>query len=172
MRKLINAGILVFRPDSSYHQDIMQLWWETTVRDTCPNDQDLLFMYFLDAGKWKALPYTYNIRRIVYRSMKSFHFACCHPPKPWSAGCRPSRKEVAAFQGPILNVDDLVLVFWGNFYELLEKYKLATSFPGSLLFPLQGAGRGETLGTRLYKLEDWWRSTRFFRPLQEDGNVT
>ena len=139
-----NAGLMVFRPDSNYYQDIMKLWKETTKKDTCPHDQALLSMYFMAAGNWKALPYAYNIRRIVFRPMKSFHFACCgHPPKPWSAKCRPSRKEADDFKGPILTLDDMALVFWKNFFELLQKYKL----------------------------EDWWRSTKFFKPTQEFGIV-
>ena len=138
-----NAGLMVFRPDSNYYQEIMKLWQDTTERDTCPHDQDLLYMYFMDAGNWKALPYAYNIRRIIFRPMKSFHFACCQPPKPWSAACRPSREEARDFNGPILTVDDMGLVFWKNFYELLQKYKL----------------------------EDWWKGTELFRPEQEFENV-
>lgn len=139
-----NAGLLVFRPDFSHYQEIMKFWRETTVKDTCPNDQVLLWHHYADAGKWKALPYTYNIRRIVFRPMKSFHFACCVPPKPWLADCRPSRKAVTDFNGPIVTVDDVVILFWRNFYNLLEKNKL----------------------------DDWWRSTKFFGPLQESGVVS
>ena len=138
-----NAGLMVFRPDSNYHQEIMKLWWETTEKDTCPHDQDLLYMYFIDAGNWKALPYAYNVRRHVFRPMKGFHFACCRPPKPWSTECRPSRREASDFSGPILTVDDVVFIFWNGFYDLLMKYKL----------------------------EDWWRSTKFFKPAQEFGSV-
>ena len=136
-----NAGLLVFRPDTRHYQEIMKLWWETTEKDTCPTDQELLNDYYTDAGNWKTLPYAYNIRRIVFRPMNSFHFACCRPPKPWSAECRPSRKEASGFQGPILTTDDVALVFWKNFYELLKKYKL----------------------------DKWWSSTKFFRPTQEFG---
>ena len=138
-----NAGLLVFRPDNRHYQEIMKLWWETTEKDTCPNDQELLNDYYTDVGSWKALPFAYNIRRFVFRPMNSFHFICCRPPKPWSAECRPSRKEASAFQGPILATDDMVLVFWKKLYELLKKYKL----------------------------ENWWRSTKFFRPTQEFGFV-
>ena len=138
-----NAGLLVFRPDTRHYQEIMKLWWETTEKDTCPNDQELLNDYYTDVGSWKALPFAYNIRRFVFRPMNSFHFICCRPPKPWSAECRPSRKEASGFQGPILATDDMVLVFWKKLYELLKKYKL----------------------------ENWWRSTKFFRPTQEFGFV-
>ena len=139
------AGLMVFTPDSKYYQEIMKLWWETTEKDTCPHDQDLLFRYFVDAGNWKALPYAYHVRRQVFRPMKAFHFAYgSRPPKPWSAECRPSRREARVFNGPILTLDDVVLVFWKNFYYLLKKYKL----------------------------EDWWRATKFFKPAQEFGNVT
>ncbi|KAJ7362067.1 hypothetical protein OS493_013156 [Desmophyllum pertusum] len=139
-----NAGLLVFRPDSNYYQEIMNLWWETTKVDTCPNDQVLLWHYYANPGNWKALPYAFNIRRIIYRPLNSFHFACCRPPKPWSAKCRPSRKEASDFDRPILVVDDMVLIFWKNFYELLKKYNL----------------------------EDWWRSTEFYRPEQEFSVVS
>ena len=139
-----NGGLLVFKPDKKYFDEIMKLWFEITVKDTCPNDQDLLSFYFVDAGKWNKLPYAYNIRRIIYRPLKSFHFACCYPPKPWTAKCRPSREEAKLYKGPILTFDDIALLFWKNIYELLTKYKL----------------------------EDWWRSTEFFDPTQEFGNIS
>ena len=138
-----NAGLMVFRPDSNHYNQIMETWFETTKRDTCIHDQDLLTIYFVDAGNWKALPYSYNVRISLFRPMKTFHFACCRPPKPWSAICRPSRKEAEDFDGPITDVDQMGLLFWKNFYELLEKYKL----------------------------ELWWKSTQFFRPQQEFGNM-
>ena len=139
-----NAGLLVFRPDVNYYREIMNLWQETTIIDTCPNDQVLLWHYYADAGNWKALPYAYNIRRIIFRPLNSFHFACCRPPKPWSAECRPSRREARDFDGPILIPDDMVLIFWKNLYQLLVKYSL----------------------------EDWWRSTKLFRPAQEFSSVS
>ena len=139
-----NAGLLVFRPDSKFYQGIMKFWRETTEKDTCPTDQELLNEYYADKGQWKQLPFTYNIRRIVFRPMKSFHFACCRPPKPWTSECRPNRKEAMNFNEPILSLDHMELVFWKNFYELLGKYKL----------------------------EDWWRSTKFYKPTQEFGNVS
>ena len=139
-----NAGLLVFRPDANYYQAIMNLWQEITRMDTCPNDQVLLWHYYADTGNWKALPYAYNIRRIIFRPLNSFHFACCRPPKPWSAECRPSRREARDFDGPILIPDDMVLIFWKNYYEVLKKHNL----------------------------EDWWRSTKFFRPAQEFGVVS
>ncbi|XP_020611073.1 glycogenin-1-like [Orbicella faveolata] len=139
-----NAGLLVFRPDANYYREIMNLWQETTRIDTCPNDQVLLWHYYADVGNWKALPYAYNIRRIIFRPLNSFHFACCRPPKPWSAECRPSRSEASDFDGPILVPDDMVLTFWKNYYEVLKKHNL----------------------------EDWWRSTKFFRPAQEFGVVS
>ena len=139
-----NAGLLVFRPDSRFYQGIMKLWRKTTEKDTCPTDHDTLTEYFTDAGNWKKLAYTYNIRRTIFRPMKSFHFACCRTPKPWTAACRPSRKEAMNFNGPILSLDHMALVFWKNFYELLGKYKL----------------------------EDWWSSTKFYKPTQEFGMVS
>lgn len=139
-----NAGLLVFRPDTKFYQEIMDLWWETTKKDTCPNDQVLLWHYYADAGNWKALPYAFNIRRIIYRPLNSFHFACCVPPKPWSAKCRPSRKEAEAYNGPILVPDDMSLVFWKNLYELLK----------------------------INNLDEWWRTTKFFRASEEFSAVT
>lgn len=139
-----NAGLLVFRPDTKFYQEIMDLWWETTKKDTCPNDQVLLWHYYADAGNWKALPYAFNIRRIIYRPLNSFHFACCVPPKPWSAKCRPSRKEAEAYNGPILVPDDMSLVFWKNLYQLLK----------------------------INNLDEWWRTTKFFRASEEFSTVT
>ena len=118
--------------------------WKTTRKDTCPTDQVLLWHHYADAGKWKALPYAYNIRRIIFRPLNTFHFACCRPPKPWSAACRPSRKETKDFKGPIVTVDHMSLIFWKNFYELLDKYNL----------------------------DEWWRSTKFFQPSQQFGVVS
>ena len=142
-----NAGLLVFRPDAEYYREIMNLWWQTTQEDTCPDDQVLLWHYYADAGNWKALPYAFNIRLIVYRPFNSFHFAGgkggYHPPKPWSAQCRPSRKEAGHYDRPILDIEDVELVFWKNFYQILKRYNL----------------------------EDWWRSTKLFRPEQEFGAV-
>ncbi|XP_078347238.1 glycogenin-1-like [Oculina patagonica] len=132
-----NAGLLVFRPDTKYYQEIMDLWRETTKIDTCPD---------ADAGNWKVLPFSFNIRLIIYRPLNSFHFAGgprYHPPKPWSAKCRPSRKEARDYDRPILVADDMIYIFWKNLYELLERYNL----------------------------EDWWRSTKLFRPAQEFGAV-
>ena len=138
-----NAGLMVLRPDSEYYKQIMKLWWETTEKDTCPSDQELLNDFYTDISNWKTLPYAYNIRRFAFRPMKSFHFACCRPPKPWSAECRPSRKEAADFDGPILLLEDMEILFWKNFYDLLKKYRL----------------------------EAWWRSTKFFSSTQEFGNL-
>ncbi|XP_078347922.1 glycogenin-1-like [Oculina patagonica] len=141
-----NAGFLVFRPDTKYYEEIMDLWLETTRIDTCPDYQVLLWHYYADAGNWKALPFSFNIRHIVYRPLNSFHFAGStyyHPPKPWSAKCRPSRKEARDYDRPILVADDMMYIFWKILYELLKKYNL----------------------------EDWWRSTKLFRPAQEFGIV-
>ena len=133
-----NACLLLFKPDLKTYQEIMKLWRETTKKDTCPNDQVLHNGFYAHNG-WKEIPYAYNIRRIFFRPLKSFHYGCCHPPKPWMEECRPSRKEARAFAGPVITVDDVALVFWKNFYEVLQKYEL----------------------------EDWWRSTSFFTPTQE-----
>ena len=138
-----NAGLMVFRPDSNHYQLIMKTWFKTAEEDTCIHDQDLLTIYFVDAGNWKVLPFAYNVRISLYRPMKTFHFACCRPPKPWSAQCRPGRKEAKDFRGPVTSVDQMGLLFWKNFYELLVKYKL----------------------------EEWWKSTQFFRPEQEFGDT-
>ena len=139
-----NAGLLVFRPDAKYYHEIMNLWQEITRIDKCPNDQILLWHYYADAGNWKVIPYAYNIRRIIYRPLSSYHFACCRPPKPWTAKCRPSRKEAHDYDRPILIPDDMVYIFWKNLYELLVKYNL----------------------------DEWWRSTKLFRPAQEFGSVS
>ena len=142
-----NAGFLVFRPDSRYYQEIMKLWEDTTRKDTCPDDQVLLWHYYADSGNWKALPFSCNVRHHIYRPLNSYHFAGAqnyHPPKPWSAKCRPSRKEAHDYDRPVLVPDDMVLIFWKNLYQLLVKYSL----------------------------EDWWRSTKLFRPAQEFSSVS
>lgn len=138
-----NAGLMVFRPDSNHYEQIMKTWFKTAEEDTCIHDQDLLTIYFVDAGNWKVLPYAYNVRISLYRPMKTFHFACCRPPKPWSAQCRPGRKEAKDFRGPVTSVDQMGLLFWKNFYELLVKYDLT----------------------------QWWKTTRFYRAGQEFGDT-
>lgn len=138
-----NAGLMVFRPDSNHYELIMKTWFKTAEEDTCIHDQDLLTIYFVDAGNWKVLPYAYNVRISLYRPMKTFHFACCRPPKPWSAECRPGRKEAKDFRGPVTSVDQMGLLFWKNFYELLVKYELG----------------------------QWWKSTKFYRAGQEFGDT-
>lgn len=138
-----NAGLLVFRPDAKDYKGIMDLWW-TTTDDHCPNDQVLLWHYYADAGRWTALPYSYNVRRITFRPMKAYHFACCIPPKPWSARCRPSRVETEQYDQPITKVERTAIVFWKNLYELLK----------------------------VHDLDEWWMSTRFYRKNQEFGNLT
>ena len=45
-----NAGLLVFKPDSKYYHGIMKLWWKTTEKDTCPDDQQLLNEFYTDIG--------------------------------------------------------------------------------------------------------------------------
>ncbi|KAJ7387784.1 hypothetical protein OS493_001128 [Desmophyllum pertusum] len=138
-----DAGFLVFRPDTKYYHELMNLWRQLATKQyTFPDDQVLLWHYYALAGNWKALSFSFNIRLIIYRPLNSFHFAGgprYHPPKPWSAKCRPSRKEASDFNRPILVVDDMVIVFWKNLYELLKKYEL----------------------------EDWWRSSKLFRQDQE-----
>ena len=118
-----NACLLLFKPDLKTYQEIMKLWRETTKKDTCPNDQVLLNGFYAHNG-WKEIPYAYNIRRIFFRPLKSFHYGCCHPPKPWMEECRPSRKEARAFAGPVITVDDVALVFWKNFYEVSTEVRV------------------------------------------------
>ena len=127
-----NAGLLVFKPDLKTYQEIMKQWRETTEKDTCPTDQELLNEFYADSG-WKELPYAYNIRRIIFRPMMSFHYACCRPPKPWTSECRPSRKEASKFDGPIITVDDMTLLFWKNFYELIQQYNLENWWNNNVL---------------------------------------
>ncbi|EDO48285.1 predicted protein [Nematostella vectensis] len=138
-----NAGMLVFRPENRSKKEIMDLWFGTG-KYHCANDQVLLWHYYADKGLYTALPYAYNVRRIIYRPMKAFHFACCVPPKPWSATCRPSRNEAKAFDKPITEVDHMAILFWKNLYEVLEKYDL----------------------------EKWWKESWFSRQKQEYGNRT
>ena len=127
-----NAGLLVFKRDLKTYQEIMKQWRETTEKDTCPTDQELLNEFYADSG-WKELPYAYNIRRIIFRPMMSFHYACCRPPKPWTSECRPSRKEASKFDGPIITVDDMTLLFWKNFYELIQQYNLENWWNNNVL---------------------------------------
>ena len=138
-----NAGLLVFKPDRNDYNGLMQLWDQLSDYE-CPNDQVLLWHFYAGASRWLALHYSYNVRRITYRPMKAYHFACCIPPKPWWAKCRPSRKEARAYDKPITNTDSMAVLYWKYFYDALEKYKLDT----------------------------WWKTTKFFRHSQEFGDVT
>lgn len=138
-----NAGLLVFRPDTNYYNEIMDLWWKTT-DDHCPNDQVLLWHYYVNAGKWAQLPYSYNVRRLIFHPMKAYHFACCIPPKPWSAKCRPNRREAKMYNMPITKIESLAIIFWKILYEVLEEQHI----------------------------DDWWKTTRFYKEKQEFGQLT
>ncbi|XP_031559401.1 glycogenin-1-like isoform X1 [Actinia tenebrosa] len=138
-----NAGLLVFKPDSKQHQSIMDLWEKISREESCPSDQELLWYYFANTGKWKPLSYAYNVRRIIYRPMKAFHFACCPPPKPWKEKCRPSRGEAMLYDQPITNLKEVSIVFWKCFYEALS----------------------------VYNIDRWWKSTKYFNPDLEFGNI-
>ena len=134
-----NAGLLVIRPDTKHYDGIMKLWIKTTQADVCPNDQVLLWHYYADADNWKPLPFSFNIRRVVYRPVRAFHFANTEHSKPWEMACRPSREDAKLFKGPIQHFSDFTLLFWKNLYELLIRHDL----------------------------ENWWQSTRFYKPSQE-----
>ena len=142
MDPCFNAGLLVFKPDRKDYVEIMKMWHQLSDKE-CPNDQVLLWYYYAFAGRWKALHYSYNVRRIPYRPMKVYHFACCIPPKPWSAKCRPSRKEARDYDRPIMDTDSMAVLYWKFFYNALEKYKL----------------------------DVWWKTTKFYRQSQEFGTV-
>lgn len=137
-----NAGLLVLRPDSDQYREILELWGEITARDTCLTDQELLNIFYANVGTdWKFLPYSYNVRRFMFRPLSAFHFV--GSSKPWISKCRPSRKEASQFQGPTLNVEEMAVIFWKRFYKLLSTYSLET----------------------------WYQSTKFFRREQEFGNI-
>ena len=138
-----NAGLIVFRPNIREYEAILERWWEIS-DDHCPNDQVLLWHHFAVNGRWIALPYAYNVRRLIFRPLKVFHFACCPPPKPWLSECRASRTEAKNYDQPIMQVDDMVILFWKMFYKLLKKFDL----------------------------DKWWRTTKFFRSSQEFANTS
>ncbi|XP_031551337.1 glycogenin-1-like [Actinia tenebrosa] len=135
-----NAGLLVFRPDFYDYENIMNMW-KTISEESCPNDQVLLWHYYADRGRWKPLSFAYNVRRVIHRPIKAFHFACCPPPKPWKQRCRPSRDEARSYDHPITNVREVSLVYWKKFYEALKTYQL----------------------------ENWWKNTKYYNPEVEFG---
>ena len=139
-----NAGLFVLRPDTDQYRKILEYWGEITAKDTCLTDQELLNIFYANFGTdWKFLPYSYNVRRFMYRPLNAFHFVGEGPSKPWISKCRPSRKEASEFQGPTLDVPEMAVIFWKKFYQLLK----------------------------IYSLESWYQSTKFFRREQEFGNI-
>lgn len=142
MDPCFNAGLLVFRPDKDHHRDIINFWWETS-KEKCVNDQVLLWHHYTDSKRWIPLPYMYNVRKMLYRPMKAFHFSW-PVPKPWDCACRPSRSEAKAFNRPLLNIQDISLLFWKKMYQALERYDL----------------------------DRWWQTSIFFNPSQEHGEKT
>ena len=140
-----NAGLIVFQPSIKEHQKILNRWRQ--IYDDygyCPSDQIVLWQNFAVENRWTVLPYAYNVRRMIYRPMKVFHFTCCPPPKPWLSRCRATRLEARNFDGPVTHVNDMVVLFWKYLYEVLEKDDL----------------------------ESWWRGGEFFNPSQEFGNTS
>ncbi|KAK3737061.1 hypothetical protein QZH41_003698 [Actinostola sp. cb2023] len=135
-----NAGLIVFRPDSHDYQSIFNMW-EKVSRDSCPSDQMLLNYYYAFNGRWKPLPFAYNVRRIIHYPMKAFHFVCCPPHKPWRGKCRPSRAEARSFDQGITNLRQVSLVYWQKFYDALKTYDI----------------------------DEWWRSTKYFNAEMEFG---
>ena len=103
----------------------------------------LLWHLYADADRWQSLPYAYNVRKALYRPMKAFHFSW-PLPKPWDSECRPSRREAASFDGPLVTIKDVSLIFWKNLYEALKKYEL----------------------------EEWWETSTFADPARENSKMT
>jgi len=123
-----NAGLLVFRPSVDAYNGIMDLWKSLSVGKTCPNDQVLLWHHYADQGAWVPLPYAYNVRRQIYHPMKVYHFACCLTKKPWLVSQRPSRDVAANFEGPLVEPQDMVVLWWKYFYRLLDEHQLNSWF--------------------------------------------
>lgn len=101
----------------------MQMWKELSA-DGCTNDQRLLWHYFADQGRWLPLPYSYNVRRAVYRPLKAYHYAGKFKPKAWKDPNRPTEEEAKNFKGPLLSVEDITTLWWQLFYEAVEKHDL------------------------------------------------
>lgn len=136
-----NAGLLVFRPSTADYQAIMDMWWSMSREGKCPNDQRLLYYHYAFVGKWEALSFAYNVRRVIHYPMKAYHFVCCPPGKPWRLKCRPSRDEARSYDEGIRNVKDVSLVYWKKFYAALKKYHI----------------------------DEWWRSTKYYKAKMEFG---
>ncbi|KXJ08497.1 Glycogenin-1 [Exaiptasia diaphana] len=136
-----NAGLIVFKPSLEDHKAIMDIWFSQSKQGTCPDDQRLLYSHYAFHGKWKQLPYAYNVRRIIHYPMKAFHFVCCPPDKPWKSKCRPSRDEARSFNRGIRNIRDMSLVYWKRFYFALKKYSI----------------------------DEWYRKTKYYNAEMEFG---
>eukprot|EP01135_Chromosphaera_perkinsii_P002229 Nk52_evm15s221 gene=Nk52_evmTU15s221 len=129
-----NAGILAFQPSTYGYEKIMETWSSLSDYGQCPNDQVLLWHLFADRGRWRPLPYSYNVRRMMYYPMKAYHFACCKYPKPWLMQRRPSWEEVLGAEGekgkkdgvggPLLEVEDILMLWWRRFYLAIDEFGL------------------------------------------------
>lgn len=140
-----NAGLIVFQPSVQEYKKIFRRWQQ--IYDDygyCPSDQIVMWQNFAEENRWTVLPYAYNVRRMIYRPMKVFHFTCCPPSKPWLSRCRPSRLEARNFDEPITHVNDMVILFWKYLYEFIAKHDL----------------------------DSWWRAGGFFKLSQEFGNTS
>ena len=125
-----NAGLLVFEPSHKSYNEIMDLWSSLSRGSACPNDQVLLWHYYADQGRWTSLPYAYNVRRYLYHPMKVYHYACCLTKKPWQVEEKPSREQCLAFKGPLVEPEDVIVLWWKYFYEALDEYSLHGWYDG------------------------------------------
>ena len=119
-----NAGLLMFEPSTRSYNEIMDMWYNLSKGNECPNDQVLLWHYYADNGRWMSLPYAYNVRRYLYHPMKLYHFACCLTKKPWLVSNKPTRKQALEFRGALTEPYHLVLLWWKYFFAALDEYQL------------------------------------------------
>lgn len=117
-----NAGLLVIRPSLKIFNDLISLW-DKFYKWKCLDDQVLMYQYFAKRYQWEPLPYSYNVRRMIYFPMKAYHFACCKYQKPWKLA-RPLRPMILGQKNLMSSIEGIMQLWWHEFYQALDTYKL------------------------------------------------
>ncbi|EDV28354.1 uncharacterized protein TRIADDRAFT_53929 [Trichoplax adhaerens] len=117
-----NAGLLVIQPSIKIFNDLIALW-NSFYSWKCLDDQVLMYQYFAKRYQWDPLPYSYNVRRMVYFPIKAYHFACCKYKKPWKLP-QPSRPIILGRKNLLSSIDGIMQLWWYEFYQALDQYKL------------------------------------------------
>ncbi|KAI4865743.1 nucleotide-diphospho-sugar transferase [Hypoxylon rubiginosum] len=150
--RLINGGMLLFRPSKSSWKDMMAFFHTTPLLSEFKfPDQDFLAHFF--AGKWKALGWQYN----ALKTMKYWHhniwrdeeLVCLHyvVDKPWAK--RVGEDGIAGYKGR----DGITHSWWWEAYSSWERDRTENSNYGHEILRLVRRGVAPLPG------RDGWEDT-------------